>query len=129
MRKVLEHCPSCGSALEVTQLSCTACDTLIHGHFEPCPFCKLSPESVRFAELFVRVRGNIKEMERELGISYPTVRSRLNALIKELGFEPVEEEEPRSEEDATTRHEILAKLEQGTVSVAEAVELLRKGNT
>lgn len=125
MRKVLERCPSCGAPVEVTQLSCTACETIIHGHFTPCPFCKLSPESVRFAELFVRLRGNVKEMERELVLSYPTVRGRLNGIIRELGFEP--DEEPQGDEDTSpARQEILARLEQGTVNVAEAVELLKK---
>lgn len=125
MRKVLEGCPSCGAAIEVTQLSCTSCETVIQGHFAPCSFCRLSPESLRFVELFIRLRGNIKEMERELGVSYPTVRGRLNAVLKELGFE-TDEESRDAEETSQARQEVLTRLEQGTVSVAEAVELLKK---
>jgi hypothetical protein len=125
MRKILEQCPGCGGALEVTQLSCPECETVISGHFTPTRFCRLSPENLKFAESFIRLRGNIKEMERELGVSYPTVRSRLTEVIRALGFEPAEE--PREEEEsAGERREILTKLETGQVSAQEAVELLRK---
>ena len=88
MRKILEQCPSCGSALEVTRLTCTSCETVVLGRYQACPFCKLDPERTQFLLSFVRSRGNVKEMERELGISYWTVRRRLDELIEELGFEP-----------------------------------------
>ncbi|HIE27709.1 TPA: DUF2089 domain-containing protein [Candidatus Poribacteria bacterium] len=84
MRKIIEKCPGCGQNLIITRLRCPACETAIEGNYAPCPFCKLSEESLKFLFLFVRSRGNIKDMERELGVSYPTVRSRLNAIIEEL---------------------------------------------
>jgi hypothetical protein len=122
MRKILERCPSCGDRLDATQLSCSACDTVIQGTFSPCAFCKLSPGSLHFLEIFVKNRGNLKEMERELGQSYPTLRSRLNAVIEELGFEvsPGEEED----ELAAHRRKILGQLDRGEISAAEAAELL-----
>jgi len=87
LRKIIEKCPGCGKDLIITRLRCPACETAIEGNYAPCPFCKLSEESLKFIELFFRSRGNIKDMERELGVSYPTVRSRLNTIIKEMEVE------------------------------------------
>jgi hypothetical protein len=123
MRKILEYCPTCGKDLEITQLKCSSCETTISARYAPCRFCKLSPESLRLLEIFIRNRGNVKEMERELGLSYPTVRNKLDAVIKELGFEP----NPAAEEDFNTqRREILERLERGELSAAEATGLLAK---
>ena len=119
VRKVLEECPSCGGEFEITRLSCTLCDTEVTGRFAPCAFCRLSPETAQFLEVFVRSRGNVKEMERELGISYWIIR--INDLIKELGFET------NGEEDlGRKRHEILARVNQGEISAGEAAELMRR---
>ena len=87
MRKVLEHCPSCGGELEVTRMSCTECDTVIQGHYTLCRFCGLDPQQTRLLEVFVQTRGNVKEMERELGISYWTIRKQIDTLIVSLGLE------------------------------------------
>ena len=78
---------------------------------------------MHFLEIFVKNRGNIKEMERELGQSYPTLRSKLNAIVKELGFEvkPGDEED---EEAGGQRREILGKLERGEISAEDATQLL-----
>lgn len=123
MRKILECCPNCGKDLEITQLKCTSCETMISARYSPCRFCKLSPESLRLLEIFIKNRGNVKEMERELGLSYPTVRNKLDAVIKELGFEP----NPAAEEDfKTQRREILEKLERGELKASEAASLLAK---
>jgi hypothetical protein len=124
MRKILEKCPSCGSDLEVTRLNCKACDTVVLGHFEPCRFCKLSPDSMNFLEAFVKSRGNVKEMERELGISYWVVRGKLNDLIKELGFEA--ESIPDVDEAVikTQRQAILSQVDRGEIDAAEAATLL-----
>jgi len=124
MRKILEKCPSCGGDLEVTRLNCKACDTVVLGHFEPCRFCKLSPDSMNFLETFVKSRGNVKEMERELGISYWVVRGKLNDLIKELGFEA--ESIPDVDEAAikTQRQAILSQVDRGEIDAAEAATLL-----
>ena len=127
MRKILEHCPSCHHDLEVTQLSCLDCDTVIAGHFIPTRFSKLSPDNLSFAELFIQLRGNIKDMEREMGISYPTVRGRLNEVIRELGFDVVEAETVGIEDTHTEeRRIILTQLKQGKINVSDAVEMLKK---
>jgi hypothetical protein len=125
MRKVLEQCPSCGGNIEITRLNCTSCETIILGRYEPCPFCRLSPESTRFLETFVRCRGNVKEMERELGISYWTVRRRLDDLIAELGVEA----KPVEETDVAARQlEVLEQVDRGEISAAEASEILAQLN-
>jgi len=123
MRKILEQCPSCGSEVEVTRLSCTRCETVVTGRFQPCRFCKLPPDSVQFLEAFVKSRGNVKEMERELGISYWTIRSRINELIQELGFEV---EAAQEDELKSRRRDILEQVDRGELSASEATEQLAK---
>lgn len=124
MRKALERCPACGEQLNVTQLSCSHCDIVVKGTFELCTFCRLSAENLGFLEAFVRNRGNLKEMERELGQSYPALRNRLNAVIAELGFESAA---PEVEEVAPSgRREILDQLDRGEISASEAVERLSR---
>jgi hypothetical protein len=128
MRKILEKCPSCGGELEVTRLSCTNCETVITGRYKPCRFCKLSPESTNFLEAFVKSRGNVKEMERELGISYWVVRGQLNDLIKELGFEADSPDEVPNEMNEAMikaqRQEILNQIDRGEINAGEAAKLL-----
>ncbi len=121
IRKAIEKCPACGGELLITRMSCTSCETVIQGRYASCKFCKLSPESLRFLEIFVKNRGNVKEMERELGIPYSTVRGQLNDLIQELGFEV----EPAEEDGATARRrEILDRLDRGEIKASEAAEML-----
>ncbi len=124
MRKILEACPSCGGTLDVTELTCPSCETVIRSRYAPCPFCRLAPESLRFLETFVQCRGNIKEMERALGISYPTVRGRLDAVIRELGYEVEAEPEIPEEELSARRQEILDQLERGEITASEATKQL-----
>jgi hypothetical protein len=120
MRKILEQCPSCGGTLEVTRLNCTSCETTILGRYQPCPFCKLAPESTQFLLTFVRCRGNVKEMERELGISYWTVRRRLDELIEELGVEAA----PTEEDVTALQMDILEQVSRGELGAAAAAEIL-----
>jgi len=104
----------------VTQLSCTNCDTSIVGQYPLSGFDRLSDESLRFLEIFVRNRGNVKEMEREMGQSYWTIRNRLDKVIAEMGFDVPLDEETLSER----RKEILSKLDEGEIDVKEATRLL-----
>ncbi len=118
--KMPAQCPSCQSEMVVTQLSCTSCDTSIVGHYPQSGFDRLSDESVRFLEIFVRNRGNVKEMEREMGQSYWTIRNRLDKVIAEMGFDVPPDEDTLSER----RKEILTKLNEGEIDVNEATRLL-----
>ena len=124
MRKPIEACPACGGDLIVTQQTCVDCNTSIVGQFKPNIFSKLAPEHLAFVEVFVKNKGNIKEMERELGLSYWTIRNRLNDVITALGFEAKDDETEMGSRDR--RQEILAQLQEGDISVAEATRLLHE---
>lgn len=132
MRKILEHCPTCHGNLLATELSCTSCDTVVHGRFEPCLFCRLSPEDLAFLEVFVKNRGNVKEMERELGISYWSIRNRLDEVVPLLGEEepaaPREGEEKQQPAGGRSRERqaVLERLDRGEITVAEAANLLSR---
>jgi hypothetical protein len=91
----------------------------MEGEFSHCKFCQLPGDQVEFIEVFIRCRGNIKEVEKELGISYPTVRNRLETVIKSLGYKP-------SQETGDERSAILAALEKGEITSQEALEQLKK---
>jgi hypothetical protein len=119
MTLIPQSCPSCSSPLVVTQLNCTACGTGVVGKFELSPFFRISPESLKFLEVFVRNRGNVKEMERETGESYWAIRRRLDEVIAEMGMEAPEEDDL-----STRRQEILARLSRGEINVQEATRLL-----
>lgn len=120
MRKeILGKCPVCGNELHVTKLSCSNCHTTIEGNFSTCKFCKLTDEQKYFLETFIKNRGNIKEIEKELGISYPTVRNKLEDVIKALGYKP------KYNEVKVNKKEILEKLNRGEISSQEAIKLLK----
>ncbi len=84
-RKILEACPSCGGELEIGEVHCTNCETQIRAHYRPCDFCMLTEEQSTFLRLFVLSRGNLTEVEKRLGVSYPTVRAKLDEVIERLG--------------------------------------------
>jgi hypothetical protein len=120
MPLIPQTCPSCSSPLVVTQLNCTVCGTGVVGKFELSPFFRLSPESLRFLEVFVRNRGNVKEMERETRESYWAIRRRLDEVITEMGMEA-----PQPVDDLSSRRQdILGRLSRGEINVQEATQLL-----
>jgi hypothetical protein len=118
-REVIGVCPVCSSDLLATRLTCVNCHTEITGEFSLSKFSYLNRDELYFIETFIRVQGNIKEMERELNVSYPTVKKNLDAIITKLGFAP-----PKPVQDDES--EVLAKLKNKEISVEDALELLRK---
>jgi len=122
MYPVVGQCPICQDDLIVTRLHCRNCDTTLEGHFELGRLYQLTPEQLSFVETFIRCEGKITRVEQELGISYPTVRSRLHDVIRALGYEIGEEEPPV---DDTKRRAVLDELAQGGISPEQAIELLR----
>lgn len=122
-RRMPGRCPVCNEELVVTRLRCTHCDTAIEGTFETSKLSRLSREHLDFVEVFLKCRGNIKEVERELSISYPTVRGRLEALLEAMGYKPDIEEVNQSKQ--TRRKEILDALNRGELSSEEAVKQLK----
>lgn len=85
---VISTCPVCSGELAVTRLHCRSCGTTLEGEFSVGRFGRLTREQLLLLESFLRSRGNLRDMERELSISYPTVRSRVEALVRALGFGP-----------------------------------------
>lgn len=106
----------------VERLRCPSCGITVEGEFSTNPFTYLNEEEVNFLLVFLKARGNIKEVERILGISYPTVRNRLNSLLLSLGIAPFKEEEEKN-----NVKEILEKLDRGEITPEEAKKLLKKG--
>jgi hypothetical protein len=119
MRRYPTRCPSCGGPMIITELSCTACETTVRGRYSGDAFATLSDENLRFLEIFVTCRGNIKEMERETGLGYWTIRNRLDTIIEALQavLAPSDDVEAR-------RREILRAVERGDLSLIEAERML-----
>lgn len=123
-REVIGQCPICGDKLDVSRLHCRECHTSIEGSFDLCKFCQLDKEQKEFAEIFIKNRGNIKEIEKELGISYPTVKNRLDSLVSALGYSlGYNNPAPITKID---KMEILQKLDNGEISSEEAIRLMNE---
>ncbi len=154
MNPLLTKCPVCGGDLMVTRLHCPACETTIEGEFDPgavggrlqeafspeqlkplLPFSRLSAEQLQFVLTFVRCEGRFNRMEDEMGLSYPTLRNRLNEIIRAMGYEPSRDEAVRPEAvPASTspgpaeRQNILDMLSRSEIDLEEAKRRLRGGN-
>ncbi len=103
-RDVISTCPVCEGELTISRLHCRSCGTALEGEFGVGRFGRLSKEQMSLLESFLRSRGNLKEMERELGISYPTVRGRVDALVRALGLAEGEEVEAEAGSRRGCRH-------------------------
>ena len=116
----LTNCPVCNHMLHITKLNCSHCHTTIENKFQLSKIASLSPEQLEFIEIFLVCRGNIKEVEKELGISYPTVRAKLNDVIAALGYdtEPIKKKEQDDKK-------IVSMLENGEITPEEAIKLLK----
>src|SRR5690242_15059627 len=86
MAKMMTRCPVCEGPFKISELTCERCRTRVHSIFDPCRFCSLPAEQLGFIEIFLRCEGNLSRVEKELGISYPTVRNRLMAALSALGL-------------------------------------------
>lgn len=120
MARLVGACPSCDSAMVVRRLECPTCGVAVEGHFDGGALARLNRDQLAFVETFLRARGKIKDVEEELGISYPTVVGRLNDVLVAMGFEAGED--PR---DSDRRQRVLDELSAGRLSAAEAAEQLR----
>ena len=118
------QCPVCSAQLHVTKLHCGHCGTGIEGHFALDRFSKLSPDQLSFLEVFIKNRGIIKDVEAELGISYPTVRARLDEVIRRLGFAVTSEDGLRPSQAREERRQILEQLRAKSISADEAAKRL-----
>ena len=138
---VIATCPVCSGELTITRLHCRACGSALEGEFGVGRFGRLDREQLSLLESFLRSRGNLKEMERELGISYPTVRGRVDALVRTLGFgdaplddvdldaeleTELDQRERTPDDAAADRRDILERLARKEIGAEEAAEALRE---
>ncbi|HZU13813.1 MAG TPA: DUF2089 domain-containing protein [Chloroflexota bacterium] len=117
------HCPVCRGPLQVTRLQCPACHAEIAGTFPLHRLAGLPEPHASLLELFLRVRGNVKEMERALGLSYPTVRARLEEALTAAGFG-----READSDQGDRRAAILDALERGEITASDATAQLRELN-
>jgi len=137
-RDVISTCPVCEGELLISRLHCRSCGTALEGEFGVGRFGRLSREQLALLESFLRARGNLKEMERELGISYPTVRGRVDALVRALGLgdgtadadeagdtADDAQADDTSDDTAEERRAILERLAKREMSAEDAAAALR----
>ncbi|KAF0108028.1 MAG: hypothetical protein FD146_1326 [Anaerolineaceae bacterium] len=122
MKAALSKCPVCDGELTVTRLHCDTCDTSIEGRFANGAFAGLTPEQLDFIETFVRCEGKMNRMEDELALSYPTLRNRLQEVIRALGYEPGREDTTEIPDEK--RRAVLEDLDAGKISAEDAMRQL-----
>ncbi len=122
-RKIIEACPTCGGPLAITEVRCESCGTEVHSHYQPCPFCRLTPEQMSFILLFVQSRGNLSEVEKALGVSYPTIRGKLDEIIRIVSAPAPAPATPPAHDPS---RDILARVAGGRLSPGAALAALRQ---
>src|SRR6185437_15653583 len=139
---VISTCPVCSNELAITRLHCGSCGTTLEGEFSVGRFGRLNRDQIALLESFLRSRGNLRDMERGLGISYTTVRARVEALVRALGFGPrdagPEADDEAGDADAVAsatatadavasgRRAILERLSRKELSAEEAATAIRE---
>jgi Uncharacterized protein conserved in bacteria len=117
--RVISKCPVCSAKLKIVKLKCNKCGTVIENDFEFSKFEYLEEEQLNFMEVFLKCRGNIKDVEKELGISYPTVRAKLDEVVSSLGYTVVKKATVGSKE-------IIDMLEKGEISAEQAINMIKE---
>lgn len=120
MYKIITSCPVCNKKMKATRLRCSSCKTVIENEFEFSKFDYLSKDQLKFIEVFIMCRGSIKDVEKELGISYPTVRAKLDEVINALGGKN------NATLIKTSTTEVIDALEKGEISAQEAIEKIKE---
>ncbi len=118
-RRPPSHCPVCSSKLALTRLSCPSCETELSGAFAQCEFCVLTDEDRDVLRVFLASRGNMKDLERHLGVSYPTARARFDTLLGKLGID-------RPAPAAPSRVDLMEQVARGEIGVDEALRRLNE---
>jgi hypothetical protein len=121
-KEAISKCPICGDELTITRLHCHNCGVEINGDFSLSKLCRLSKEQLTFVLLFLKNQGNIKAIEKDMNISYPTVKKILNDVLVNLGYDVGDEEVGKT---AVQRQEILDKLANKELSFDEANQMLK----
>lgn len=111
-------CPVCSDRLITLRVGCATCGTELSGHFEQCRYCRLDAGDVEMLEVFLRSRGNLRDVQAHLGVSYPTARQRFGDLLARLGLAEPAASAP---DDSAL---VLEDLAAGRISVDQAETLL-----
>lgn len=127
LRKAIVVDPVSGGDLYISELAGDESGIAIRGRFEMPRYAKLTEEQEQFLETFLRCRGMINSVEKELGISYPTVKSRLESLLSALDLTPVKEETAKKDKSAEKKVKILEQLEKGEITAEQAKSKLKGG--
>lgn len=114
-RRPPTDCPVCGHGLAITRLSCASCGTEMSGAFSTCEFCALGDDDREVLRIFLSSRGNMKALERHLGVSYPTARTRFDALLGRIGI---------TTESPPDRMDVLESLSKGEIDIETAIDRL-----
>ena len=122
-RRPPHDCPVCGETLALTRLSCQACGTELSGDFQACEFCALSGEDRELLRVFLSSRGNMKELQSFLKVSYPTARLRFDNLLAKLGLD---KGGAQPEPPSADRVDILQALARGDIDMGEAERRLQR---
>lgn len=135
MLKLFEKCPACGGPIVITECKCPNCQLVMRGEFAPGQFSALSEDQFTFIRAFLRVRGNLSELEKVLGISYPTIRNKLDEINQSLEQadtqtanhqnEAAALSETRAQANDNERQAILQQVSAGNINASEALQLLR----
>jgi hypothetical protein len=135
MRKLLEECPSCGGPLIISECRCANCQLQLRGDFQPGQFSALSEDQLAFIQVFLRARGNLSEVEKVLGVSYPTIRNKLDEVNQALERAEAALASGRGAREGAVqtsagpaveaRQAILQQVAAGELSAAEALHKLQ----
>lgn len=131
MKKLPARCPSCGATLKITELTCDKCGTIVKGVYPLNKFLTLDSQQEQFLLTFLLSKGNLKEVQERLDISYPTAKNRLEELLLSLGLIETKKEEKEieqefKEEKISKLEEILEKLDKGEITGEEAIERIKE---
>lgn len=119
-------CPVCGHDLITIRKGCLACGTELVGEFASCEFCALDAADLELLKVFLAARGNVREVEKHLGVSYPTARARITAMLVKLGLADEPDAPVESSAAASERDQILAQVAAGKLSATDAAALLAR---
>ncbi len=125
MLKLFEQCPACGGPLVLTEIQCANCHLTMQGEFKPGLFSTLTDDQLTFVRAFLRVRGNLSEMEKVLGVSYPTIRNKLDEINKVLETAEKAPTPTPAPAEPDARNAILARVAAGEMDATEALAQLK----
>lgn len=116
--RVPDDCPVCGGELLLTRVGCPSCGAELAGEFSTCLFCRLDDAEMHVLSVFLASRGNLREVAKHLGVSYPTARARLTQVLVKLDLSG------DADSPELTQEAILAGVAAGTIPPTEASKLI-----